>query len=149
MSESGSRRSLITFAIRAVKGPATAVGEEPSPEERRRALMMSYLWPLTCCGVFLPALAYAQYRRDDDLGPHARHGVVLSAFYTVAMIALGLINGIVGRIASDWSTVSVAIGLVVLMVVGLLTGFGYRWFTAGMAGRSVDIPFVSSLADKL
>jgi hypothetical protein len=149
VSEGGSKRSLITFAIKAVQGPSSAPGELPTPEARRKALMMSYLWPVTCCGIFLPALAYAQYRHDDDLGPHARHGVVLSGVYTAAMVGLGLINGIVGRIADDWSTVSVAVGIVTAVLVALLTGFGYRWFTAGMAGRSVDIPIVSSLADKL
>lgn len=147
MSKGGSKRSLITFALQAVKGPEE--GDAPDPEGRRRALMMSYLWPVTCCGVFLPVLAYAQYRRDEDIGPHARHGVVISAFYTGAMVLLGLINGIVGRIASDWSTVSVAVGIVILLVVVALTALGRKWYLDGMAGRPVDIPFVSSLADKL
>lgn len=146
MSE--GKRSLITFALRAVKGP-TNMAQEPSAEQRRTALMMSYLWPVTCCGVFLPVLAYAQYRRDDELGPHTRHGVVIAGLYTAAMIVLGLANGIVGRIASDWSTVSVSIGVVVLVVVGALMFLGYRWFTAGMAGQPVEIPFISALADKL
>ena len=146
MNESRPRRSLITFAFQAIK--LVDPGQDVSAEHRRVALMMAYLWPLTCCGVILPLIAYLQYRQDDVLGTHVRQGAVLALGYAGVMVLLGAVNGIAGRIASDWLSVSLPVLIVAMLVVLVLAGFGWRCYQRALVGAPVDIPWISDLADR-
>ena len=138
--------SLITFAIQRIRGPATRRKDLPD-RDRRRLLQMCYLWPVTCCGVFLPVLVYLRWRADPDVGVHSKQGMLCAIGYTVFMAAMGIINGVAGRLAEDWVNVSLACGVLIIIVVVSLTTLGLRWYRAALRTDPVDIPFISAWAE--
>ncbi len=139
----------MTAALKSVKGPAAERARTVlTSKDRLLLLRMCYLWPLTVVGVFLPWIVYLRFRENDelDVGEHARQGVVLSLGYTVVMVVLGLLNGLIGRLASDWVTVLAVFGGLGLGVIVVLGALGWRWVAAALEGDGVDIPFVSSVS---
>ena len=110
---------------------------------------MCYLWPLTCCGLFLPLIVYIRFRGDDELGLHARHGTVMAGLFGALMIVVGAVNGLVGRLSEDWGTVTVASALLLVLVAAVLAGLGMRWRAMALRGDVVDIPWITSIACRI
>ena len=147
------RRSPLTDAYTRVLRRRPGADDEPgvplSDKDRRKLLQVVYLWPVTCCGVFLPLLIYVHYRGHDDISLHARHGAVLAGMYLAVAVTLGAINGLVGRIASDWVDVAVLCGGILLAVAALLTLLGLRWYKLALADEPVEIPVITNLAERI
>ncbi len=142
--------SFITFAMRRIKGvEGSGVRRLLVTRDHALLIRMCYLWPMTCCGVFLPVLVYARFRNDPELGPHARHGVFFATLYTLLMIVLGLAHGLLGRLADDWVPVSMVFSLITMALVATLTGFGWRWSLQALRGDEVEIPGVTALLTRL
>jgi hypothetical protein len=147
------RRSPLTDAYTRVLRRRPGADDDPgvplAAADRRKLLQGSYLWPITCIGVFVPLLIYVHYRRHDELSLHARHGAVLAAFYTVVAVVLGAFNGLVGRLASDWVDVALVCGGILLVTAAVLTLLGLRWYRLALADEPVEIPWVTSLAERI
>ncbi|MEL6179731.1 MAG: hypothetical protein AAFS10_12300 [Myxococcota bacterium] len=150
------RASAVTGMFQAIRRglmPPTDSGldeEELQEAMRRRLLRMCYLWPMTACfGTVLPLLVYLQFRQDPEVALHARHGVVVSALFTVFSLVLGLVHGTVGRFVVDWTNVTFVCGLVLLAVVVMLTVLGLRWYRRALSGEAVEIPLITGLAERL
>ena len=148
------RASAITGVFQALRRtavPAVNSDDERLQEEaRQRLLRMCYLWPmLVIFGVFLPLVAYLQFRQDPEVALHARHGVVASGLYTAFALVLGLVHGVLGRIVTDGTHVSLACGLILLVLAGTLTALGVRWYRRALLGDPVEIPILTSLAERL
>lgn len=145
------RPSSITGALQRVSaGPAGQRAREMlTTHDRALLLKMCYLWPWTCCGVFLPLIVFLRFRDEiDDLGLHARHGLMLSVGYTGAMVALGLVNGVVGRLASDAVGVTMGFGVLALALAATLGGLGLGWYRRALAGDPVEIPLLTGWAER-
>lgn len=147
------RRSPLTDAYTRIIRRRGAHDDELEPlldeADRRRLLQGSYLWPVTCVGVFFPLVIYIQYRRHDQISLHARHGAVLAGFYTVFTAVLGAVNGLVGRLADDWVDVAMVCGGLTMVAAVTLTLLGLRWYRLALADEPVEIPWVTRLAERI
>ena len=146
------KRSFVTDALRSITarvkddegGPLSALADN----DRRRVLQLCYLWPLTCCGFFLPFVAFIRFRDDPDIGVHARHGLVFGALYATLAFVLGVINGVVGRIVEDWVNVSLFCGGVLFVYLAALTLLGLGWYKKALDGEDVEIWKVSNWVER-
>jgi len=145
-------RSFVTDALQRIrtraeedKGSAWSLLTDT---DRRRLLQLCYLWPLTCCGFFLPLIVFLRYRHQPDIGLHARHGMVFAAGYAALGLLFGLINGVLGRIVDDWVNVSLVCGGVLLLYLGALTVLGLGWYQKAVRGEDVEIPWVTGWVER-
>lgn len=144
-------RSFVTDALQRIRARAED-GDSAwgilTDTDRRRMLQLCYLWPLTCCGFFLPLIVFLRYRNQPDLGLHARHGLVFGAVYAALAFSLGVVNGVVGRFVDDWVNVSLVCGVILLAYLGLITGLGLGWYQRAVRGEEVEIPWVTGWVER-
>jgi len=118
--------------------PQEPVAAEIVSDNRTVMIVLSYLWLLA----LIPLLVE---KDDREVQWHAKHGLVLTVFETVVMIALQVLVMILGAISGGLGCV---IGLFAPLFMLAILVVHVLCIVKGVNGQRFLIPYISEYADR-